>query len=174
MEDLQQRLDLICHKRLELQPDAVNTPHWIELEKRILRIDSILTDKLHLNFDDKIDHLLLKSPMHLNELFFEVFRCECLIDKIEKNKFICQSVYVTPLVFPTAGLAFIQKVIQSILWIKNALSISKTVYRSWSIWQLLYLKNDIQISFMIRKLFLKLPGTQKRYFESRTRYEEKK
>ena len=71
MEDLQQRLDLICRKRLELQTDAVNTPHLIELEKRILRIDSILTDNFHLNFDDKTDQLLLEEPMLLNELFFE-------------------------------------------------------------------------------------------------------
>ena len=166
MEDLQQRLDLICQKRLELQTDAVNTPHWIELEKRILRIDSILTDNFHLNFDDETDQLLLEEPMLLNELFFEVFRCERLINQIEKKRFSSQSLCKAPLVFPTPGLVLIQKAIQSILWLKNALSISKTVYRSWCIWQLLYLKNDIQISFMIRKLHLKLPGTHKRYSDS--------
>jgi hypothetical protein len=157
-QQFRERLKKIRSRQKKILLSAVPHPLLTEVEQRIKRLTSILSlnnISVRGGYDGQ---LIERAPMQANMIEFEISRCEFIIDQFESRQLIQPSSYASSLVHPTLRVVFVQKLIQGILFFKNFLFNAKEKYRSWNIWHLVYLRNNMRISGIIQRILFKFFG----------------
>ncbi len=155
MLELNKRLALIRQKHSGFTASVFSNPLRLEFEQRIGKVESILAQNPKFISCQQTDQLLISAPMTINELFFEIARCESIIGRLEQNEIESRSDWNSSLVFPSLGQAMTRRLIEIILRLRYMLSASKTRYFAWSIGKLIYVKNNIQFNSIIKNLIFR-------------------
>ena len=157
-EQYKERLNIIKNRQKKILLSAVPHPLLAEVEQRIKRLTSILSLNNGIIPGGHEGQLTEREWTQANMIVFEISRCEFIIDQFESRQLFQPSSYASSLVHPPLRLVFVQKLIQSILFFKNVLFNAKEKYRSWNIWRLIYLRNNIRINGIIRRILFKFFG----------------
>ena len=152
-KDLYEQRDSLKAWCLRLDGDSLRNPLICELNRRLIKIDSLLTDNgIAINVNQIPDIPTVNEMM----VTFQLNRCEAIQRQVTMGINTPDLKSVDRILYPSLYVACLQNVIRLIMHLKKRLKLNYNDYTATNIWQLIYLKYPADLTKFFARVMARI------------------
>jgi hypothetical protein len=136
-KDMYEKRDSMMAWCLRLDGDSLRNPLICELNRRLIKIDNLLTGNKIAGYSNQNSDIPTVNEMMVT---FLLNRCETIQRQVTRGLNPPDLKSVERILYPSLYIACLQNVIRLIMHLKKRLKLNYNEYTATNIWQLIYLK----------------------------------